>query len=143
MPLWGVRSSLTLCLYGGSSPALPTPRCPWLCCPDPLTPPPWLCHPDGPPPFLLGSAPLTPCPLLLGSATLTAPPPPSLALPVPQLDSLKLGWCKVGGQDGARAVQDLVMFAPTLKLLDLRGNSLGNDGVIHLSRCVCGVGGGA
>lgn len=44
------------------------------------------------------------------------------------IDTLKMGWCKIGGGDGARAMSDLVMFNTTLKTLDLRGNNFGNDG---------------
>jgi hypothetical protein len=39
-----------------------------------------------------------------------------------------MGWCKVGGGEGAKALADLVMFNTTLRTLDLRGNSLGDDG---------------
>ncbi|KAF8055831.1 EGY2 [Scenedesmus sp. PABB004] len=51
-----------------------------------------------------------------------------------KLETLKLGWCKVGGGEGARALADLLMFNTTLTQLDLRGNGLGNDGAILLSR---------
>lgn len=46
----------------------------------------------------------------------------------PQVETLKLGWCKIGGGEGAKAVADLVMFNTSLKVLDLRGNGFGNDG---------------
>ncbi len=52
----------------------------------------------------------------------------------PQLETLKLGWCKVAGGDGARALSDLLLLNSTLVHLDLRGNGLGNDGAILLSR---------
>lgn len=52
----------------------------------------------------------------------------------PQLTTLKLGWCKVAGGDGARALSDLLLLNASLTHLDLRGNSLGNDGAILLSR---------
>lgn len=45
-----------------------------------------------------------------------------------QLETLKLGWCKIGGGDGAKAVADLIMFNTTLRTLDVRGNGFGNDG---------------
>lgn len=44
------------------------------------------------------------------------------------VEVLKLGWCKIGGGEGAKAVADLVMFNSTLRTLDVRGNSFGNDG---------------
>ncbi|PNH05886.1 Amidase 1 [Tetrabaena socialis] len=50
------------------------------------------------------------------------------------LTTLKMGWCKVAGGDGARALSDLLLLNSTLSALDLRGNSLGNDGAILLSR---------
>ena len=50
-----------------------------------------------------------------------------------QLDTLKLGWCKVGPA-GAQALFDLVMYNQTISALDLRGNALGNDGAIILGR---------
>jgi Ran GTPase-activating protein (RanGAP) involved in mRNA processing and transport len=50
-----------------------------------------------------------------------------------QLDSLRLGWCKLG-PEGARSVADLLMFNSSLTSLDLRGNELGNDGAIILGR---------
>ncbi len=45
-----------------------------------------------------------------------------------QVETLKMGWCKIGGGEGAKAVADLVMFNTTLRTLDLRGNGFGNDG---------------
>lgn len=59
--------------------------------------------------------------------------PPSTHLPPAQLESLKLGWCKLG-PEGARAISDLLMFNSSLRSLDLRGNELGNDGAIILGR---------
>lgn len=44
-----------------------------------------------------------------------------------------MGWCKLGA-GGARAVSDLLLMNSTLTTLDLRGNALGNDGAIILSR---------
>lgn len=51
-----------------------------------------------------------------------------------QLDALKLGWCKIASGEGARAVSELLLFNSTLTSLDLRGNSLGNDGAILIGR---------
>ena len=54
---------------------------------------------------------------------------PRRPLPLPrQVEVLKMGWCKIGGGAGARAVADLVMFNTTLRTLDVRGNGFGNDG---------------
>ncbi len=44
-----------------------------------------------------------------------------------------MGWCKLGAQ-GARSVSDLLLMTSTLRALDLRGNALGNDGAIIVSR---------
>lgn len=41
---------------------------------------------------------------------------------------MKLGWCKIGGKEGAQAIADLLMFNQSLVTLDLRGNGLGNSG---------------
>lgn len=40
----------------------------------------------------------------------------------------------MAGGDGARALSDLLLLNATLVHLDLRGNGLGNDGAILLSR---------
>lgn len=53
-----------------------------------------------------------------------------------QIETLKVGWCKIGGAEGAKAVGDLLMFNTSLQLLDLRGNGLGNDGAILVSRAL-------
>ena len=45
-----------------------------------------------------------------------------------QVETLKMGWCHLGPDDGAKAVADLLMFNSTLVVLDLRGNGLGNAG---------------
>jgi hypothetical protein len=45
---------------------------------------------------------------------------------------------QVGGGEGARAVSDLLMYNTRLVSLDLRGNGLGNDGIIFLSRGIRG-----
>lgn len=50
-----------------------------------------------------------------------------------QVDTLKLGWCKLG-VDGARHVSDLLMMSSHLVNIDLRGNNFGNDGAIVLGR---------
>ena len=50
-----------------------------------------------------------------------------------QVETLKMGWCNVGPDDGAKAVADLLMFNSTVKTLDLRGNGLGDAGVQILS----------
>ena len=64
-------------------------------------------------------------------------PPPS----TPQLlDTLKLGWCKLGPA-GAKHIAELLSFNSTLVALDLRGNELGNDGAIILGRGIRCVGG--
>ena len=47
-----------------------------------------------------------------------------------QVETLKLGWCKVGGGDGAKALADLLMYNTSLRLVDLRGNAFGNDGAL-------------
>jgi NLR family CARD domain-containing protein 3 len=50
------------------------------------------------------------------------------------VETVKLGWCKIGGADGAKALSNLLMFNQSIKTLDIRGNALGNDGAIHMSR---------
>ena len=71
-------------------------------------------------------------------------PPPStdgLVLVVSQIETLKMGWCHLGPDDGAKAVADLLMFNSTLVVLDLRGNGLGNAGIVTISNnsvaCTC------
>jgi Ran GTPase-activating protein (RanGAP) involved in mRNA processing and transport len=51
-----------------------------------------------------------------------------------QVETLKMGWCHVGADAGAKAVADLLMFNSSLAVLDLRGNGLGNAGAAHLAR---------
>lgn len=53
-----------------------------------------------------------------------------------QIETLKVGWCKIGGAEGAKAVADLLMFNTSLQRLDLRGNGLGNDGAVLVSRAL-------
>ena len=48
-----------------------------------------------------------------------------------QIDVLKMGWCKIGEKDGAKAIADLILFNTSLTTLDLRGNGLGNAGEQH------------
>ena len=51
----------------------------------------------------------------------------------PQIETLKLGWCKIGGNDGAKSIADLLMFNQSLVTLDLRGNGLGNSGAAAIA----------
>lgn len=51
-----------------------------------------------------------------------------------QLETLKVGWCKIGSGDGAKAIGDLIMFNTTISSLDLRGNNLGDEGAISIAR---------
>ena len=44
------------------------------------------------------------------------------------LTTLKMGWCKLGAEEGAQALADLLMFNTTLAAIDLRGNGLGDAG---------------
>lgn len=53
-----------------------------------------------------------------------------------QVESLKMGWCKLGKVEGAAAVADLVMFNTTLHSLDVRGNGFEDNGAILLSRAL-------
>lgn len=46
-----------------------------------------------------------------------------------QVETLKMGWCNIGPDDGAKAVSDLLMFNGTIATLDLRGNGLGDAGL--------------
>lgn len=50
-----------------------------------------------------------------------------------------MGWCKVGGGDGAKAVADMLMYNGSIRRLDLRGNGFGNDGE-RLPGSTCFVG---
>ena len=43
-----------------------------------------------------------------------------------------MGWCKLGADEGAQAVADLLMFNTTLASVDLRGNGLGDAGAIFI-----------
>lgn len=49
------------------------------------------------------------------------------------MDTLKIGWCKIGDGDGAKALADLLMFNQTLSTVDLRGNILVRLGFVGLS----------
>ena len=53
-----------------------------------------------------------------------------------QVETLKMGWCKLGKTDGAAAAADLIMFNTSLHTLDLRGNGFENNGAILLSRAL-------
>lgn len=63
-----------------------------------------------------------------------------------QVETLKMGWCNVGPDDGAKAVADLLMFNNTIATLDLRGNGLMDAGApftcgsvgAHQCRCRSG-----
>ena len=48
-----------------------------------------------------------------------------------QIDVLKMGWCKIGENNGAKAIADLILFNTSLTTLDLRGNGLGNAGELQ------------
>ena len=50
------------------------------------------------------------------------------------LTTLKMGWCKLGADEGAQAVADLLMFNTTLASVDLRGNGLGDAGASQGSK---------
>lgn len=45
-----------------------------------------------------------------------------------------MGWCKLGGTDGAKHVSDLIMYNTSLVSLDVRGNNFGNSGAIHIAQ---------
>ncbi len=47
-----------------------------------------------------------------------------------QVESLKLGWCKLGPGEGAQAVANLLQFNTTIRTLDLRGNNGGQQGLM-------------
>jgi len=53
-----------------------------------------------------------------------------------RLEALKLGWCKAGGGGGAAALADLLLLNASLRVLDLRGNSLGNEGAVRIARAL-------
>ncbi len=55
-----------------------------------------------------------------------------------QIETLKLGWCKIGGEKGAQAVADLLLFNQTLVTLDVRGNGLGNAGAAAIAAALKG-----
>jgi hypothetical protein len=57
----------------------------------------------------------------------------------PQVETLGLGWCKVGNGPGVKAVADMLMYNQTIRRLDLRGNGLGNDGARAGRRGFCGL----
>lgn len=53
-----------------------------------------------------------------------------------QVETLRLGWCKLGSGDGAAAVADLLLFNASLVTVDLRGNGFGDSGAIHIARAL-------
>jgi Ran GTPase-activating protein (RanGAP) involved in mRNA processing and transport len=53
-----------------------------------------------------------------------------------RIEALKLGWCKAGPGAGAAALADLLLLNSSLNCLDLRGNSLGNDGAVLIARAL-------
>lgn len=55
-----------------------------------------------------------------------------------QIETLKLGWCKIGGAKGAQAVADLLLFNQSLVVLDLRGNGLKDAGAAAISAALKG-----
>ena len=50
-----------------------------------------------------------------------------------------MGWCKVGENEGAKAIADLILFNTSIATLDLRGNSLNNPGgpLLHTLQETC------
>ncbi len=56
--------------------------------------------------------------------------------PTVQIDVLRMGWCKIGGEKGAAAVAELLLFNDSLTTVDIRGNQLGNSGAMHISRAL-------
>lgn len=52
----------------------------------------------------------------------------------PQIETVGLGWCKVGSGEGVKAVADMLMYNQSIRRLDLRGNGLGNDGGLRGAR---------
>lgn len=55
-----------------------------------------------------------------------------------QLDTLKLGWCKIGPEEGASAIADLIMYNTSISSLDLRGNNLGDPGASAIAQSMRG-----
>lgn len=53
-----------------------------------------------------------------------------------QVEKLGLGWCKVGAEEGARSLADLLMFNTSLRQVDLRGNELGDAGAAQICRAL-------
>lgn len=53
-----------------------------------------------------------------------------------QVEKLGLGWCKVGAEEGARSLADLLMFNTKLRSVDLRGNELGDAGAAQICRAL-------
>ena len=53
-----------------------------------------------------------------------------------QVEKLGLGWCKVGAEEGARSLADLLMFNTCLRSIDLRGNELGDAGAAQICRAL-------
>ena len=53
-----------------------------------------------------------------------------------QVEKLGLGWCKVGAEEGARSLADLLMFNTALRQIDLRGNELGDAGAAQICRAL-------
>ena len=53
-----------------------------------------------------------------------------------QVEKLGLGWCKVGAEEGARSLADLLMFNTSLRSVDLRGNELGDAGASQICRAL-------
>ena len=47
-----------------------------------------------------------------------------------------MGWCKVGGEQGAASLAEMLLFNDSLTTLDIRGNQLGNSGAVHISRAL-------
>ncbi len=69
--------------------------------------------------------------LLISSSELRLVSNPELLLILSmllQIEVLKMGWCKVGENEGAKAIADLILFNTSIATLDLRGNSLNNPG---------------
>lgn len=58
-----------------------------------------------------------------------------------KLEVLKLGWCKVGGGEGAKAMADLLMYNKTLRQVGGRFFGGGGGGGVKGRGCVSGTGG--
>lgn len=54
----------------------------------------------------------------------------------PKLKELKLGWIKLGSVGGAESAADVLQFNTTVETIDLRGNDLKNNGVLHIARAM-------